>query len=362
MKQDPIKFAVEDHLSARLSKGSFSHEILARVEQRIAARVVYYDELFKDNPEAKKIAIIFEDKERATLATYEKYQEDDLKDHEYKINTFFRDREIIIKNFFSPGLSKSQMKELYLQDRVNNPKKYLFSPNKKSLIKDWAKHFPEMAIVNKRTSIFKRVGPLILSITLYTTRSFTDSYYVGFRIKHLLFNYPKEEFFFQDIIDARNHPYIDVIAHKEGHYVDLIEMIREQFWLPLEGEITFAQICRIFDSIRVILQGFPDPRPLLCAWAGEAEAAQQYYEKVLNMFKNKEDKEIQQAIAYRVTGGKIFNVGDVALWEKMFTEQVQDYIKHPEKLRAIVKTNVENFGLGSIPYQDIVGVRHKEKA
>ena len=78
MKQDPIKFAVEDHLSARISKGSFSEEILARVEQRIAARVVYYDELFKDNPEAKKIALIFDDKERATLATYEKYQNDNF--------------------------------------------------------------------------------------------------------------------------------------------------------------------------------------------------------------------------------------------------------------------------------------------
>lgn len=346
MNKDPIKFEVENHLNKELSKGSFSQEVLERVERRIQARVAYYDELFKDNPGAKKIASIFDKEERARLATYEKYQNKNHNKQELKFSTFFIQRERIIKNFHSDGLSKDQMKNLYQQDRINNRKKYLFSINRRKIIKDWAKCFSEMKIVNNRTMIQKRVGPIILEIYLGSTGSCPDCYHVCLSICNLLKIY-QEHYILSSIMNITLDD-IEVADHYDGLYLDLIEMAKERFWLPLEGEVSFEQIFNIpykaenEDFYHAGKDAYLNALILISVWSGKLKMAQQYYEKTLNYLKKLDDSI------------------DIDFWGGRFIEQTQD-IKGPEKIRQIVQDNVKLFALEKIPYQDIVGINYKEK-
>jgi hypothetical protein len=251
-----IKTIAEEHITKQSIESYFSSEVLEKVKERIKNRIVYYDELFKDNLRAKELAATFTNEEISELAHYEKYRLANYKENKYKhiseqkfgwanyekdkykhpakqdlkFVRFFNKRERIIRNFNGSN-------DLYIQDKINNPNKYtLNSSNKKKIIKDWAKHFPEMVMFFKNsTYLYKRVGPLILGIHLVVKSFDLESYTVVPFIDHLL--KPKEGALFGGGITSEELEDIELVEHNEGLYLDVIDITKNFFWLPTEGEM-----------------------------------------------------------------------------------------------------------------------------
>lgn len=368
-RKDLIKVAVEDHLRDAFSNSSFTPEVRQKVDRIIKSRIEYYKEYFKDNPLARKFAEKFTPQEISILGTHEANynpltSQISPKEHYYIIHQYLREREYIIKYFYEPGLTYEQMRTKYLEDKFNNPRKYnLTDTHKKRILKDWAKHFPEMVPFKSKITyhlLFKMVGPFIFEIGIRKSNLHKDKYTPGLWVTHLLL--PINETGSTGILESESHHFKDikVIDHYQGFYTDIVEIVREKFWFPLEGDISLDQICKfqaLTDDVRA--------KALALSWAGRQDLAIEPRDEYLNILRDLKDKDPNYYKENATKYMELFNfeydpdnVG--AAWEQKFIE----IIDNPDFIRDIVRDNVKKFGvelgLNIVPYQDIKDAPYKE--
>jgi hypothetical protein len=370
-RTDLIKVVVEDHLRDAFSDSSFTSEVMEKVDRIIKSRIEHYKEYFKDNPQAREFAEKFTPQEIARLGTHEKHYKPSKKggftpkEHYYLVHSYLREREYIIKYFYEPGLTYEQMRTRYVEDRFNNPRKYnLTDTHKKRILKDWAKHFPEMVPFKSKYSYYhtlsKMVGPFIFTIGIGRSNLHKDKYKTLLWVEHLLLPMNKPSISILES-ESKGHWDITVIDHHQGFYTDIIEIVREKFWFPLEGDVSLEQI---FSFIK---DNDAEVVALALSWAGRKDLAVEFRDKELNVLKNLKEKNPSYYKENATKQMQLFNfeydpdnVGGA--WEQKFIDIIDD----PDFIRDIVRTNVKKYGvelgLNIFPYQDIKDAPYKELA
>ena len=255
------------------------------------------------------------------------------------------------------------------------------------IIKDWAEQFPGMSIDRRTMCIWKRVGPLLMYISVAPRSNSEPEYKPTFAIHTLYDKLPgaglmaliyrpndtirwkidrlpetwdqwttKEQ---QRFLETRNKLDTFFTLHYDG-YLESAEKIRQNSWITILGPISLEDIwqgverhCQHFFS-----KGYDDfvsyevTIPIYTAiWCGEIEKAKEYLQWWDDWNVKLEARQFHKG--YKATDRYLQDITD-------HRNNILHYIDHPDELRQIVKEEVVQHKLEKVPYQNIVCVKHQE--
>ncbi len=205
---------------------------------------------------------------------------------------------------------------------------------KTKITNDWLAEFPEYKKI--KTCVWKkRVGCLSFAIG-YDINHGTD-----IRPGSSIFNLsnPRDFMCANLSMEPKNRWKVNWPKHEQGLYKEMAQELRELAPIPIEGNVTLAQIINGYKNYNtdgvVSARHFEDPA-LIAAWCGRLDVAR----NCLDWGK--------QAYYDRFKGAHNFPTID-DWYAHMLTR-----ISNPETLHRIVDEQVAHHKLEKMPYQDII--------
>lgn len=213
----------------------------------------------------------------------------------------------------------------------------------KQITKDWHNYFPSMT--QRHTKVLsRRVGPLEISVG-YDIPSFANIYRPACYVHNLA--KISEHMYAGLKIEprpARNKSpeVLTWLKHETGHYKQVIEWLKQQSVISLEGPVSLSDIINGYmkhvkeQPYHLSIDRLDGPA-LIAAWAGKDQIAKDALEWGFSEF-IKWPEEVQAQF------------DGPALWKRNLEKQISD----PEELRNIVEQEVIKHKLTKIPYEELL--------
>ena len=216
---------------------------------------------------------------------------------------------------------------------------------KKKIKKDWHACFPHLTIREKRFSLSRIVGPLLITLGL-DTKSYNNEYYPNFGVHNLC----KSLDFLTRILDeplriikTKAPDSLSFMRHEKGLYLEMAERMRQQIILPFEGPVSLSMIINAYqkytDNRIVTIDQLEDPA-LIAAWAGQSDKAEQALEWGY-----------QQLIRWDLTSEQLEEEGGSP---EAWRDQMKERISKPEELRQICQQQIIQHNLTYIPQEPLI--------
>lgn len=215
--------------------------------------------------------------------------------------------------------------------------------------KDWLSLLLGFASRGRPGDIKKRVGPLLISLSIGRSGRGRDTYHPLFSVQNLA---SASDFLFISLertlpqgYGKRSHFYVH---EHDAAFKESVETMKAIAPIPLLKPLTLEDIFRGYARyVEEATEGFCfisqlEGPALIAAWAGEPEKAQEYLEWADSIFNTWDEKT------------KAPFGGDQ--WRK----NLEKKIENSEKLRQICREEVIKHKCEKVPYQNIVGVRYQE--
>lgn len=265
--------------------------------------------------------------------------------------------------------------------------------DKTRIVKDWAVQFPEMAMDRKSMRIWKRVGPLLFKISVYTRTSMgifprykpqwtihalyermssPGSMALTYSLRDITWKADRLPDYWDKLSEERKQAHIDSQARYYAlvsdsihydKYLEAAEDIKQNSFIKTIGLVSLNDIwqgvesyfkCSLdpYKGIRVCI--YEGIIPIFTAiWAGEIEKAREYYKWWEDWVNKIDEKDFQHNPPMPPTNSLTDE-------RSKYKKQMLYYMDHPDELRQIVRDEVVIHKLAKVPYQNILGVKYQE--